>query len=112
MMVTFGLVFSMVINSGGMENCLFGVGETMCPMGLVEHLSLWQTMIAVNLVKLITVLGFLLFVFYLAIFEDAIKEDFGYRKYAQQKPDIPLFDFLKQLFSQGILKPKLGSFLL
>ena len=108
--------YSMGVGNGIMENCLFNITLNFCPMSLFEHLSIWQNIFAANLPKvmiisllfLLTSLG-LTFSFF--VLKQVLLKYFWpgtqLKLYLKQKPDIFLFDYLKEVFSQGILKPKI-----
>ena len=114
---TFGLLFhvnEMKVDSQ-MSNCLFNGQEEVCNMNVSEHLSVWQSMIT-SLPQTTGLLGLLLLsVVLVAVFislRDILsklseKIRFLYTLYIKQHPQISLYNFLREIFSQGILNPKL-----
>lgn len=98
-----------------MENCLFGGTVSFCPMSLFEHLSLWQNMFVANLPKVAVYLFLFLALFGLNLTFSALrltlsksyKAIHNQKLYLKQNPDILLFDYLREIFSKGILKPKI-----
>lgn len=107
--VSYGIAMG---SDGVMENCLFGSTISFCPMSLFEHLSLWQNMFVANLPKIsVFYLFFFLISFLFIALRIAQSKSYKEKKieklYLKQKPDILLFDYLKEAFSQGILNPKI-----
>ncbi len=107
----FGISFGMEMRSDGtMMDCLFSRYQVICPMSIFEHISLWNNMFAANAVKtmviffMVMVLAATVYLFELEKFSKML----NYQKlYLQQKPYLLYFDYLKEAFSQGILKPKI-----
>lgn len=104
-----------VIRMGGQGNCLTVSGDhdKMCENAFAEHLSLWQAMftalpqekslLGVFGAIVIAVLTFIFQRYYLLLSEAfSIRQ----RQYLKRHPSFLVFDFLRTLFSQGILNPK------
>ncbi len=94
---------------GTMSGCLFDGRAEICPMTIFEHLSRWQGMFTTILQKTYFLIQFVLLAF---AFRQHLLLLFAYlsdrwRLYLKQNPHIPLFDPLRETFSQGILNPKI-----
>lgn len=102
---------------GNMEGCIF-TGKTMlCKMGIVEHISLWQSMFtAVPQENLMFMALLILLVAIIFITKNILatrlsrNEALTKRRYLREHPDFLLFNPLKEAFSQGILNPKIYEF--
>lgn len=103
---------------GNMEGCIF-TGKTMlCKMGIVEHISLWQGMFTAMPQKGVTLLALLiLLVAVIFVTKNILApprlsngEVLTRRLYLKEHLDLPLFNPLKEAFSQGILNPKIYEF--
>ena len=93
---------------GTMSNCLFGHDMGFCPMSLFEHIDVWQSMFIVILPVIVIFSSLLLNSFFTFLNKELIVFiKLLLKLYQKYKPDIPLFDYLKELFSQGILNPKI-----
>lgn len=118
---TFGLghMSGMEANKdGNMEGCIF-TGKTMlCEMGIVEHISLWQSMFtampqeSLMLLALLILLVAVIFVTKNILVPPRLfsSEALTKQLYLKEHPDLPLFNPLKEAFSQGILNPKIYNF--
>lgn len=101
--------------NGNMSGCIF-TGKTMlCKMSVIEHISLWQSMLIAIPQESLTLLA-LLVLSIAAIFatKDVLapprlssSEVLTKRLYLREHPDLLLFVPLKEAFSQGILNPKI-----
>lgn len=110
---TIGVFMSMGMNSDGtMNHCVF-MNMGMCAMTFSEHINLWQTMFSAIPQKafFINVLMLISFAIALAIFRQYLLllsfKDFICKFYYKKKRHLSFFDYLKESFSQGILKPKI-----
>lgn len=116
----FGMSQSMQMemnDDGTMSGCLFDGRAEICLMTIAEHLSRWQGMfIAISQkTDLLTLLfSFISAIGALVVF--ALKKNGllllkhlsdRWRLYLKRNPYIPLFDPLREAFSQGILNPKI-----
>ncbi len=97
------------------DNCFVALSDhdTMCKNAFAEHLNFWQS-IFTALPQEKSIIGFLMSVLVLSVTFLFRKQHLfllgifagQQRRYAKQHPSSPLFDFLRTLFSQGILNPK------
>ncbi len=112
---SFGPVTGMEINKHGqMSACPFTMASSICAMGFSEHLNLWQSMFVatvnnnVNLLVLalvgMIISALSLTLKYLAI--DLNRQIVAYQFYARQHSKNCTFNKLLELFSRGILNPK------
>lgn len=116
---TFGLLNHMTgmksDNQMNMEGCLFNGQEEICNMDFSEHLSVWRSMVTSlpqNFGLLNILLLVIVFVVIIPFLHDPLsklskKIRSRYKLYIRQHPQINLFNFIKEIFSQGILNPKL-----
>ena len=115
--VLFGVSFGMEMRSDGiMEHCLFSDAAVICPMSIFEHLNAWNNMFATNLPKargiyLTLIILFLSLALAVTVLRRKLNElpkSSIYQKlYLKQKPYLLYFEYLKEAFSQGIIKPKI-----
>ena len=115
--VIFSVSYGMAMgNDGIMEGCLFSHTNSFCPMSLFEHLDTWKSMFVANFPKtaeiflllLLTLFGLTLMLYALRLkLNRPSKNKADHKLYIKQKPDIPLFNYLREIFAQGILKPKI-----
>ena len=116
----FGLVHSMndmKMNSDGtMSGCLYSGQAAICTMNFAEHITLLQSMLTslpqktglMDLLILAVVLIVTAVIFGPRLLFDHSRLLFSrQRLYIKQNPHIPLFDSLRETFSQGILNPKI-----
>ncbi len=117
---TFGLFYymSQMKANNSMDICLFNGGQAKtCTMNFSEHLALWQ-----KLVRALPVSGGLLVLFSLIIVFNTFyyflshfsllfleKSFFRWKLYLREHPHLSTFNFLLELFSQGILHSKIYS---
>lgn len=122
--VIFLISFGLVVGAGGMGaehgamiGCPFMEGnQALCPMAAIEHLAAWQELAGSmpERFAIIALLSMLITFFVLLI----VKERERWRRhsirlgpyqalYERNFPDRGLFVFVKELFSQGILNPKI-----
>ncbi|KKP91452.1 MAG: hypothetical protein US04_C0001G0488 [Candidatus Nomurabacteria bacterium GW2011_GWD2_36_14] len=114
---TFGLLYHM--NAMRFEatknSCLFSSSNE-CGMTFTEHITLWQGITMslpqdifgiVNTILLLITLA-LTFTFYRnSILEFSRRVSSRFRLYIKQHPQINLFNYLKEVFSSGILNTKI-----
>lgn len=117
-MAAFGLghMSGMIANeSGDMAGCIF-TGKTMlCNMSVVEHISLWQSMLTaipqenLTILALLTLLVTVIFITTNMLAPPRLSgsEALTKRLYLRGHPDLLLFNPLQEAFSQGILNPKI-----
>lgn len=101
-------------NDGSMGGCLFTGMEEICLMTFAEHLLQWQNLFAVTGIKNAPAVVLLAIVF-VAMFVSnrRLLLRFSYhatrwRLYLWHHPDVSLFPHLREVFSQGILHPKVS----
>lgn len=110
---SFGPVMGMEVDKHGqMSSCPFTVSTSICTMTFSEHLNLWQSMLTVTLnnIGLLTTLGLIIFAVSLALKyleKDRDKELVAYKFYTREHQKRPTFNKLLELFSRGILNPKI-----
>ncbi len=114
---TFGLLYYMSqMKLSSASSCLFdGQGTTACTMNFSEHIALWQGLVR----SIPATIGFLSFFillvaleplknfwnnFFIRFWDQSI---FYWKLYLKQHPQIRLFNFLLEIFSSGILKPRI-----
>lgn len=111
----FGLSHSMLpVDSSQMSKCPFMVSKvTICSMGVTEHIAQWQQLFNslpyqnVMLVLLVLV-GVILLVSLFKNVSNLQAEWIKARKKNQhENPETNLFNYLKIVFADGILQPKL-----
>lgn len=92
-------------DQGNMQNCIFDVGEqSICAMDVFEHLSLWQRLlVAVPMLLVALTVGF----WYRRQSLIADTQGISEQLYSHQDFRLKLFDYLRRVFSQGILHPKI-----
>lgn len=119
----FGLSHSLGMemkDDGTMGGCMFDGQAAICPMTFTEHISKWQSMFSVIPQKstfliqlLVLISAFVLAAF--AIRRNLLRSLFSYfsdrwKFYLKNNPHLPLFDQLREAFSNGILNPKIYDF--
>lgn len=101
--------------NGDMAGCIF-TGKTMlCKMSVVEHISLWQSMLTVapqeNLMLLALFTLFIAVIFMtknIPVPLDLSRGETQIRRfYLKEHSNLSFFNPLKEAFSQGILNPKI-----
>ena len=113
-----GLLYHMSpMNLDATQNgCLFGGASEPCAMTFSEHITLWQGIITILPQDTFGIIGALLVMVALAItftfyrdylFEFTQRIYSRYRLYIKQHPQINLFNYLKDIFSSGILNRKI-----
>ncbi|MEK7583780.1 MAG: hypothetical protein AAB490_00920 [Patescibacteria group bacterium] len=118
--ISIGLVVgagSMGSDHGSMVGCPFMMGEhVLCPMGILEHLATWQKLAGSipDRFGMIVSLSMVLSVFVLLVAQEmeswrrcSIRLGPRQALYKRIFPNSILFVFVKKLFSQGILNPKI-----
>jgi len=103
-------------DNGTMGGCMFTGMEEICEMSFTEHLTQWQSMFTTTVTQnaFTVILLLLLAVVFVAvgIFKRNLlllssRHTTRWRLYIKQKPNLSLFNPLKEAFSQGILNPKI-----
>lgn len=107
-------------DDGTMDGCMFGGRAEICPMTFAEHLSKWRDLFTAIPQKSIQLIQLLVLLSSFAIAAFALRRHlllplFSYfserwRFYIKNNPNLPLFDRLRETFSQGILNPKIHDF--
>lgn len=100
--------FGMLMNGEShMANCPFMSGETDCPMTLSEHMSAWQNAFVAILpeVSAVFVAALLLLIIWREDFSRSLYSNRYFEKILSRE-HVPSGS-LQELFSQGILHPKL-----
>lgn len=95
---------------GAMASCPFSHGSAMCAMNAFEHISAWKTLFAGLPQKSAALLAILIFTFVIAFFaprreSPADKSLNAFRRFFLIFR--PVFDYLREIFSRGILHPKI-----
>ena len=95
------------------SKCVFDGLTGTCMMNPLEHIALWQSLFDVVPVEIVAAsllsltLVFVVFLGKLRL-NDLSRSEFARQKfYVRLRRNSSLFDFLEQVFSQGILNPKL-----
>lgn len=112
-----GHAFAMEMNKdGSMDGCIF-TGKTMlCKMNIIEHISFWQSIFTATVPQKINTLVLLILLAGLFRIVSTLKRHlllpFSYlticwKLYIKQNPHLSLFNPLQEVFSQGILNPKI-----
>lgn len=90
------------------------MGKAMiCRMDILEHIALWQYLFAVipqEVFILLTLLSLLTFIVLIKSPLNIIYKPNSYSSqkiYTSKQIELPVFNFLKRAFSQGILHPKI-----
>lgn len=115
---TFGLVFHIeeMQLEGNQSNCLFDDGTSGCAMNFSEHINIWNeifTIVPQNILEMINILilSILLattFIFWKKYRHISAKFILSrFRLYIKWHPHINLFNYLKEIFSRGILNTKI-----
>lgn len=116
----FGLSYSLGMemkDNGTMGGCMFDGQAAICPMTFAEHLSKWQGMFTVIPQKSTVIIQLLALISTFVIAAFTLRQRlllllFSYfserwKLYLKNNPHLPLFDRLREAFSQGILNPKI-----
>lgn len=106
---------SMKLRSDGtMSGCLFTGGAKVCNMSFTNHLSQWQGMLTATSPKISLILFSYLLALAVMIFASArlrailaSESSVSSKFYIKQTSYIPIFNSLKEAFSQGIINPKI-----
>lgn len=117
---TLGLFYHMnemksVSLSGDMgSGCLFNGETEICTMSFGDHITLWQSMIRSYLQDILFLVLFVLSVLVLFlsfgesnIFKYSKRLNLCLKLYIKHNPQIQLFNSLREIFSRGILNPRL-----
>ena len=98
-------------NNGEMEGCPFAM-SAICPMGVFEHIGNWQSLFMVILQEISTLSLLITFTLILLIrhktlykLPDTATQTQSH--YLYQNPEVPIFHYLEEMFSQGILNPRI-----
>ena len=114
---TFGLLYHM--NEMGVEknknSCLFSSSDKDCAMTFSEHITIWQEMTLSLPQNIIGIVGALLLLVILALVSTFWRNSLylfsphifsRFKLYIKQHPQMNLFNYLKEVFSSGILNKK------
>lgn len=111
---SFGPVMGMEMDKHGqMSPCPFSMVTAICTMTFSEHISLWQSMFTTTLNNsggILAALGSIIFAFYLVLKyleKDRDKDLIAYKFYTHEHQKSFAFNKLIELFSRGILNPKI-----
>lgn len=113
--LSFGILMGMETdNHGHMAACPFTMTSSLCTMSFSEHLNMWQNMFTATLDNgtLLLIVGLIVLAFSIAFKHLDTSQDQelkGYRFYTHKHSKPPTFNKLLELFSQGILNPKIYS---
>lgn len=114
---TFGLFNHMdeMKHGGAASGCIFNGHAEVCIMNVSEHIAIWQGMITAlpqkagftNLFALAVLFAAIIVSYknYLFSFSELIRS--RWRLYIKQHNEIGFFNSLQEIFSQGILNPKI-----
>ena len=108
----FGSLAGMKMNNNGeMEGCPFTM-SAICPMGVFEHIGNWQSLFMVTFKKVSTLsplitFALILLVGYRTSYKPPDITTQTHSHYWYQTQEIPVFNYLQEMFSQGILNPRL-----
>ncbi len=103
-------------NDGTMSGCVFNGKVEMCAMTFSEHLARWQAMFTTIAPQKALILALLVLLAVVFVAVGVFKRNIfllsnyyatRWRLYIKQNPYLPLFNPLKEAFSQGILNPKI-----
>lgn len=111
---SFGVAMGMETDKQGqMSDCPFTMTSSLCKMNFSEHLSLWKSIFTTtveNYTGILAILGFIVLTLglkYLATDQDKKFTAYNFYDYEHQS-FVP--NKLVELFSKGILNPKIYSF--
>lgn len=111
---SFGSIMGMETDKQGqMPACPFSMATSICTMTFTGHLNLWQSMFTANLnnnTGMLAVLGLIILAVSLALKyleKDRGKELLAYKFYTYEHQKSSTFYKLIELFSRGILNPKI-----
>lgn len=95
---------------GAMMSCPFSHGSAMCAMNAIEHITAWKALFAGLPQKSAALLTILIFIFAAAFSAPrreppADKSLIAFRRFFLIFR--PVFDYLREIFSRGILHPKI-----
>lgn len=113
--LSFGILMGMETDRhGDMATCPLTVASSLCRMNFSEHLSMWQSMFTATLDNgtLLLIVGLLVLAIALAFksldtYQDQKFKSYQFYSYKHQKNLV--FNKFLELFSQGILNPKIYS---
>jgi len=119
-LVSFGLVIgsaSMGAEHASMVDCPLMAGDgALCPMGIFEHLGTWQTLARSMPERFGIIMSLSMMIAFFVLLIAQEKERWRQHSirlsplqalHERNFPDNKLFVFVKTLFSQGILHPKI-----
>lgn len=114
---TFGLFNHMneMKQGGSMSGCIFNGHAEVCIMNVSEHIAIWQGMITAlpqkagfaGLFALAVLFAVIIASYKNSFFDFFELAGFRWRLYTKQHNKISFFDSLREIFSQGILNPKI-----
>jgi len=95
---------------GAMAGCPFSHGSAMCAMNAIEHIATWKALFTALPQKSAALLAILIFIFAAAFSaprreSPADKSLNAFRRFFLIFR--PVFDYLREIFSRGILHPKI-----
>lgn len=118
--VGFGLSHSLGMEmrtDGTMGGCMFDGRAQICPMAFTEHISNWQSMFSVILQKSFFFVQILVLISTFIVAVSALRRNLLFLLFSyfserwkfsiKNNPNLPLFDFIREAFSRGILNPKI-----
>lgn len=111
--LSFGILIGRETDSPGiMVACPFTTASSLCTMNFSEHLNMWQSMFTATLDSgaLLLVIGLMVLAFsvtFKSLDTSRDKEFKTYKFYSHRQSKSPSFNKLLELFSQGILNPKI-----
>ncbi len=115
---SFGLLYDMnqMGVDGSKNSCIFSVSSDSCAMNISEHITLWQGMTLSLPQNIIGIVGALLLLVTLALVSTFWRNSLylfsphifsRFKLYIKQHPQMKLFNYLKEIFSSGILNKKI-----
>ena len=114
---TFGLFnhMSEMKHGGPMSGCLFNGHLEACIMNVSEHIAIWQSMMTAlpqkagftDILVLIALSVAIIISYKNRLFDISEFTGSRWRLYIKQHNEISFFDSLLEIFSQGILNPKI-----
>lgn len=105
-----GVFLAAGTRDGAMLSCPFSHGSAICAMNAFEHIAAWKTLFAGLPQKSAALLAILIFAFAAAFFaprreSPADKSLIAFRRFFLIFR--PVFNYLREIFSRGILHPKI-----
>lgn len=105
-----GVFWAADSQDGAMASCPFSHGSAICAMNALEHIAEWKALFAGLPQKSASLLAILIFAFAAAVFpprreSPADKSLIAFRRFFLIFR--PVFNYLREIFSRGILHPKI-----